>query len=187
MIKLNLGCGERKIHGFINVDARQEVLPDVVYNVAKIHEKFQNVDLIYASQVLEHFPTKPFPFQSTTWKELLDNWNRTLKPGGTLRLSVPDLRAACEYYLFTNDFDSVQAAFYGGQKYNFDYHYHGWTFETLSKALQEAGFTNIRRYNWKNTEHFYVDDYSQSYLPHMDKKNGKLMSLNVEADKEKNK
>ena len=42
MIKLNLGCGDRKMHGFINIDAREEVLPDVVYNVAIIHEKFQD-------------------------------------------------------------------------------------------------------------------------------------------------
>jgi predicted SAM-dependent methyltransferase len=183
MIKLNLGCGNRKMHGFINVDARHEVQPDVIYNVAKIHEKFQDVDLIYASQVLEHFPTKSFPFQPITWEEVLLNWNKTLKDGGILRLSVPDLRAACEYYLHTNDFESVQAAFYGGQKYDFDFHYHGWTFDTLSKSLESSGFEDIHRYNWRRTEHFYVDDYSQSYLPHMDKKNGKLMSLNVQATK----
>ena len=29
----------------------------------------------------------------------------------------------------------------------------------------------------------YIDDYSQSYYPHMDKEDGKLMSLNVEAVK----
>ena len=42
MVKLNLGCGNRKIHNFINVDARKEVNPDVVCDVAKIHEKFEN-------------------------------------------------------------------------------------------------------------------------------------------------
>jgi hypothetical protein len=49
--------------------------------------------------------------------------------------------------------------------------------------MEEAGFKNVKRYDWKKTEHFYVDDYSQAYLPHMDKLNGKLMSLNVEATK----
>ena len=93
------------------------------------------------------------------------------------------MRAACEYYLQTNDFASVVPAFYGGQKYDFDFHYHGWTFETLQESLKEFGFVNIRRYDWRETEHFYVDDYSQSYLPHMDKKNGRLMSLNIEATK----
>ena len=83
----------------------------------------------------------------------------------------------------TNDFEAVRAFFYGGQKYDFDFHYHGWSYDTLEKALIEAGFQEVRCYDWSKTEHFYVDDYSQAYLPHMDKTNGKLMSLNIEAIK----
>ena len=37
--------------------------------------------------------------------------------------------------------------------------------------------------DWRDTEHSELDDFSQSYLPHMDKDNGKLMSLNIEAVK----
>ena len=83
----------------------------------------------------------------------------------------------------TNDFKSVQALFYGGQKYDFDFHYHAWSEDTLTEALLNTGFEKVERYDWSKTEHFYVDDYSQSYLPHMDKKNGKLMSLNIQAIK----
>jgi len=183
MVKLNLGCGDRKIHGFINVDAREDVSPDVICDVTKIHEKFRDADIIYACHVLEHFPTKPFTFQKITWEEVLLSWFLALKPGGKLRVSVPDIRAACEYYLRTNDFESVRAFFYGGQKYDFDFHYHGWSEETLTKALKKVGFTKVKIYDWKKTEHFYIDDYSQAYLPHMDKTNGKLMSLNIEATK----
>jgi len=183
MTKLNLGCGDRKLHGFINIDARNDMDPDVVYNIAKIHEKFQDVDLIYSCHVLEHFPTQAFLFQPITWREVLTNWHKTLKPGGILRLSVPDIKAACEYYLETNDFDSVKTLFYGGQKYDFDFHYHGWSFNTLKEALEEVGFGEVKQYDWRKTEHFYVDDYSQAYLPHMDKINGKLMSLNLQAIK----
>ena len=183
MKKLNLGCGDRKLHGFINVDARADVAPDAVCDVRHIHEQFTDVDLIYACHVLEHFPSKPFPFQPVTWKEVIQSWHQALKPGGVLRISVPDLRAACEYYLATNDFESVKAFFYGGQKYDFDFHYHGWTLDTLSIDLKEVGFKEVRKYDWRKTEHFYVDDYSQAYLPHMDKINGRLMSLNVEAVK----
>ena len=85
MVKLNLGCGDRKIHGFVNVDARDDTNPDFVYDVTKIHEKFENVDLIYACHVLEHFPSKKSSFQPRTWKEVLNSWHKTLKPGGTLR------------------------------------------------------------------------------------------------------
>ena len=183
MIKLNLGCGDRKIHGFVNVDARNDTNPDVVCDVTLINDRFKNVDLIYASNVLEHFPSKSFEYQKRTWQDVLTNWHATLKEGGVLRLSVPDIKAACEYYLLTNDFESVKAFFYGGQKSDFDFHYHGWSEETLTKALIETGFKTVERYDWSDTEHFYIDDYSQAYLPHMDKTNGKLMSLNIQATK----
>ena len=58
LVKLNVGCGQRKMHGFINIDAREDVEPDMVANVAKIHEKFSDADLLYACHVLEHFPLK---------------------------------------------------------------------------------------------------------------------------------
>jgi hypothetical protein len=49
--------------------------------------------------------------------------------------------------------------------------------------LREAGFANVRRYDWRQTEigRLGIDDYSQAYLPHMDKESGRLMMLNVEA------
>tara|TARA_R110000823_G_scaffold303100_1_gene424411 strand:- start:1295 stop:1864 length:570 start_codon:yes stop_codon:yes gene_type:complete len=183
LIKLNLGCGNRKMHGFINVDAREDVKPDFVADVTKINEQFNGVDLIYACHVLEHFPLKPSTFQPTPYKEVLKNWFSTLKDGGVLRLAIPDIDAACRYYVDTGDLDILYAFFYGGQKYDFDFHYHCWNFETLKRDLLEVGFKEVNLYDWSKTEHFYVDDYSQAYLPHMDKKNGKLMSLNVEAIK----
>ena len=182
-IKLNVGCGNRKMHGFINVDAREDVNPDRVADVSQLQKEFQNVDLIYACHVLEHFPLKASTFQPVTWKTVLENWFTTLKPGGILRVSVPDIEAVCKYYVDTGDLDILYAFFYGGQKYDFDFHYHCWSFETLARDLKSVGFRDVKRYDWKKTEHFYIDDYSQAYLPHMDKIRGNLMSLNVEAVK----
>ena len=53
----------------------------------------------------------------------------------------------------------------------------------MKKDLETIGFTNIHRYDWRDTEHSYIDDFSQCYLPHMDKENGMLMHLNLEATK----
>ena len=39
------------------------------------------------------------------------------------------------------------------------------------------------RYDWRQTLHKDHDDFSQAYVPHMDKEKGLLISLNVEADK----
>ena len=100
-----------------------------------------------------------------------------------MRLSVPDLEVLFKHFEETQDFESIKTLLFGGQKYDFDFHYHGWTFDTLKRDLNLLGFDSVQRYDWHKTEHFFVDDYSQSYLPHMDKQHGKLMSLNVEAIK----
>jgi hypothetical protein len=56
-------------------------------------------------------------------------------------------------------------------------------FETLRQGLKEAGFENIQRYDWRGSDVglLGVDDFSQAYLPHMQKESGRLMMLNVEA------
>ena len=63
------------------------------------------------------------------------------------------------------------------------YHRTVYDFETLRSTLQSAGFREVRRYDWRDTVHKDFDDYSQAYIPHMDKEAGRLISLNVEAVK----
>ena len=52
-----------------------------------------------------------------------------------------------------------------------------------NSQLKDIGFKKVSRYDWRDTEHAYVDDFSQAYYPHMDKENGIQHSLNVEAIK----
>ena len=182
-VKLNLGCGDRKMYGFVNVDLREDLNPDVICDVTKIHEKFKDVDLIYACHVLEHFPKKASSHFQTTWSEALTSWYDSLKEGGVLRIAIPDFRAACEQYLIDGSLENIYCLLYGGQKYDFDFHFHCWDFQEIKKDLLDIGFKTVDRYDWRKTEHSFIDDYSQAYLPHMDKTNGKLMSLNVEAIK----
>ena len=63
------------------------------------------------------------------------------------------------------------------------YHKTTYDFESLNNLLIDVGMKNIKRYDWRETEHSEFDDHSQSYLPHMDKDNGTLISLNVECIK----
>ena len=63
------------------------------------------------------------------------------------------------------------------------FHKTTYDFNSLKQLLEKAGMRNIQRYDWKDTEHAQFDDHSQAYLPHMDKKKGTLISLNVECIK----
>jgi predicted SAM-dependent methyltransferase len=176
-VKLNLGCYDRKIYGFINIDIREDVSPDIVDDVFKLN-KFENesVDLIYACHVLEHA-------DYIESEKALKRWYKILKPGGVLRLAVPDMEAHFAHYYYHKNLRLLHSTFWGSQKHSYDYHKNGWDYKKLKEDLTTVGFRDINRYDWGDTEHFHVDDYSQTYYPHMDKENGKLMSLNVEAIK----
>lgn len=63
------------------------------------------------------------------------------------------------------------------------YHKTAYDFESLKRMLEFVGFKDVRRYEWRRTLHKDYDDHSQSYIPHLDKENGVLISLNVEATK----
>jgi hypothetical protein len=71
---------------------------------------------------------------------------------------------------------------YGGQDYDENYHYTAFDFNSLSNDLRTIGFNTVQVYNNENTDHSNIDDFSNAYLPHMDK-NGMLMSLNILAIK----
>jgi predicted SAM-dependent methyltransferase len=184
-IKLHLGCFKRKIHGFTNIDIRNDVGADVVDD-CRLLTKFQenSVSLIYTSHMLEHFPLEEVPV-------ILKRWFNLLRPGGILRISVPDFRAICEYYLTTGTYSEVQKLLYGDATNQYNHHYTCYDYDTLMKLLCKVGFHGVQRYDWRDTEHFYIDDYSQCYLPSISyttrrpngKIEGKLVSLNVEAIK----
>jgi predicted SAM-dependent methyltransferase len=176
-VKLHLGCGEKRIEGFINIDSRYLPTVDKVDNI-RFLRSFENnsIDLIYASHVLEHF-------SRWDYKQCLKRWYDLLKPHGTLRIGVPDFEKIAKHYLEFGEIRALSGMIYGGQDYPENNHFWCWDFKELKKDLEEAGFTSIQRYDWCTTTHSHVDDCSQAYLPHMDKENGLLMSLNVEAIK----
>ncbi len=80
--KLNLGCGEDKKEGFVNLDWNKLVEPDAVHDLNKVPYPFPDNEfaLVNASHILEHLE-KPFVIM----KEL----HRLLKSGGKLIVKVP--------------------------------------------------------------------------------------------------
>lgn len=188
-MKLNLGCGTKKMPGFVNVDVRYNpnpteeankvfTDPDVIDDITVL-SKFENnsVDLIYACHVFEHF--KKFERLN-----VLRRWFEVIKPGGTIRLAVPDFEAVAYGYVHKIvPLEKLWSALNGSQRHPYDFHYHCYDFDHLKADLESVGFVNVRRYDWRQTEHADIDDYSRAYYPHMDFDNGFLLSLNVEADK----
>lgn len=177
MTKLHLGCGKRQIPGFIHIDGLFYPHINYVQPIDRLDNILSNsCDLIYACHVVEHFKRHEV-------EDVLREWHRVLKPGANIRLSVPDLHALSTIYLETGNIDLVVGPICGRQDHHYNVHYNVFDFPSIKRLLERCGFADVRLYDWRNTEHADVDDFSQAYIPHMDKDNGRLISLNVEATK----
>ncbi len=179
-MKLHLGCGSRHIPGFVHVDIVPHPHVDHVQSVDRLGFLADgSASLIYASHVLEHFGRQEVP-------RVLREWHRVLRQGGVLRLAVPDFAAVAQIYLregFADGYTGLIGLVCGGQRDQWDFHKVIFDRTFLTRLLSEAGFREVRTWDWRATEHAHIDDFSQAYLPHLDKQSGQLMSLNLEGIK----
>lgn len=83
MCKLNLGCGTKKMSGYVNVDVCGN--PDIVWDLSVFPWPFENdsADEIYSSHFLEHV----VDFDKTVLEI-----HRILKPRGVFHARVPHYR-----------------------------------------------------------------------------------------------
>jgi len=181
-MKINLGCGWRNFGSdWVHIDNGDYEHLDYKTDVSKPLPLEDNVaDLIYASHVIAYFDREQI-------KEILKDWYRVLKPGGVIRLATPDFYTMIKLYddggILT--LEGILGPLYGRMSMGEETIYHRTTYDfpSLKNVLEECGFNFVKRYDWRDTEHSDFDDHSQAYIPHMDKENGTLISLNVEATK----
>ena len=178
--KLHLGCGQRHIPGFYHVDALPYPHVDRIGRIERLDFiPDDSVELIYACHVLEHF-------SRAETGDVIKEWHRVLQPKGVLRLSVPDFAACAAIYYedgLKDGLSGLIGLISGGQRDAYDYHKMIFDEPLLTEMLRAAGFREVRWWDWRETDHAHIDDYSQAHLPHMDKENGRLMSLNLEGVK----
>jgi len=180
MLKLNLGCGKRNFgEDWIHIDG-SNYSHIHSHNIVDLPFDNETLDLIYASHVFEYFDREECI-------NVLQKWKRCLKLNGILRLAVPNFAMYSKLY---NEgkitLDQCLGPLYGKWKMTDTetlYHKTTYDFDSLKKVLEESGFNNVKLWDWSKTQHSAYDDYSQSYIPHMDKENGSLMSLNIECNK----
>jgi predicted SAM-dependent methyltransferase len=82
-MKIHFGCGTNKFDGWINLD----IIPgsDVVADItARWPFEDASADFIYSEHVLEHFDI-------ATARGIFSEIFRVLKPGGVVRIAMPDL------------------------------------------------------------------------------------------------
>lgn len=194
-VQLNIGCGKTNFGSdWIHIDGAD--YPHIKYHdITKLPFEDNSVDLIYSSHTLEYFDRAEI-------NDVLKEWRRILKPGGILRLAVPDFYIMARLYVDGDKsmssesigLSDILGPLYGKMPLNNSFIYHKTCYDIsgLTYVLQNNGFKNIRRYNWKTTPpHDKIDDCSHAYLPHSPEHiknmswddNYSLISLNVECNK----
>lgn len=145
---LNLGCGDSKLQGHDNLDIKTGT------DIRKLDYHDFSVDEVYASHVLEHFGAEET-------HQVLKEWVRVLKPGGIIRIAVPDLRKAMAEIQKEEPITghaNLQSVLFGSRSDPTDRHQIGFVRETLSSWMYGAGIGMIHEF-----ESFAKDSSSTPY------------------------
>lgn len=131
MLKFDLGAGPKSPEGFVpvgNAHGYKQIHP--------LPTEDASIDVIRASHVLEHFP-------SAQIQEIISGWVKALKPGGELRLAVPDFDKVVRNYA-ANVEQPTEGYIMGGQVDEADFHKSIFTDAKLRKMMAGAGLVLIR-------------------------------------------
>jgi SAM-dependent methyltransferase len=151
-LRLNLGCGDKHLPGYVNVDvapSRAGVRPDVQCDL-RVLEPFatDNADEVLAVHVVEHF---------WRWEvvDVLREWMRTLKPGGRMIVECPNLLEACRALLEDPvngtkpgpEGQRTMWVFYGDPAWRDPLMCHRWNYtpQSLQALMEEAGLVRVRQ------------------------------------------
>lgn len=144
---LHVGCGPLRPQNFINVDRKWGKGVDLCWDITKkpYPIKDGSLDGIFTEHVLEHIPY-------VHGKGNLAEFHRMLKPGGVLRIIMPDAELYMRRYVEKRSDPTVQIPFGENDPnpmvsinrifYSWG-HQFLWDHETLFQQLKEAGFSNF--------------------------------------------
>lgn len=150
-MRLNLGCGDKILPGYVNVDiepARIGRKPDVICDLHSLIFEDGRADEILSVHVVEHF---------WRWEVVgvLREWVRVLKKGGRMILECPNLKSACEQFLRSSEAAAgpgkegqrTMWVFYGDPAWRDPLMVHRWGYtpQSLAKVMEEAGLVDIRQ------------------------------------------
>jgi len=174
-LKLNVGCGTDYKDGWINIDNNSDdniEKLDLNWDLRKplpFHDN--SVDFIFNEHFFEHLTTDE---AEKTIKDLM----RVLKPGGVMRIAMPDLAVVVDTYrnLPLNKDPVIQA--YGldfirtraeWMNMSFRWWGHKWLYdwEELQRRLEEAGYKKVKRCKLNKSSYpelRNLETRSESYL-----------------------
>lgn len=134
MLNLNLGSGTGRKQDFISVDLYTPEA-DLHYDLTEpLPYEDNSVDNLYACHVVEHFSREE-------WQRIAPDWQRILKPGGTLEIFCPHILKVAKKLLDDPSEPFVMMQLYGLQSNPGEYHKNGFTEESLAASFPDLEAT----------------------------------------------
>lgn len=138
---LNLGCGENKLEGCVNVDCEKATNPDLVLDFRREPLPYEDgaVDEVWMIHCLEHIE---FPFWEGIFKEVA----RVLKPNGIYLLAYPEFSECAKRFISNTGGQRSfwRATLYGRQLYPSDYHVCPVFSPDLKEMLENHKFYRVK-------------------------------------------
>lgn len=160
-VKIDLGSGFSPKDGYFNLDVRKVPKVNILAEARKLPFRDNSIDELRASHIIEHFSYVEI-------REVLEEWHRTLKPNGRLKIRAPDLDFLCKAYVSGHHTPEEIIVFLFGAftleackdghfndlgVYNkFDSHKAMYTQELLARVIQENGYIIMdtqREHQWE--------------------------------------
>jgi len=176
-VKINLGCGLTVASGWINIDgslnslfakwptpvlrtlyrasgSKQWYTQEQYVRIIKEHQFLHHnleygiplsdasADYIYSSHWLEHL------FREDAERLLCEAY-RVLKPGGCIRICVPDLEHAVRQYLDGNKEHALSYFFCSSKNGMLGRHHYLYDFELLAALMRKANFQQVTRCSYR--------------------------------------
>jgi predicted SAM-dependent methyltransferase len=161
-MKLHLGCGERYLKGYVNIDfppsahtVQKNTVADIVSDIQKLKYPADSIDEIRLHHVFEHFPR-------VVACRLLATWHIWLKNEGLLRIEVPDFSKMAMQILNPHSSEKkklvAQRHIFGSQEAKWAVHFTGYSKESLIDLLERYRFKigRIKKNSWKDTSNIEV-------------------------------
>ena len=150
--KLHLGCGLFYLKGYINID-RYSVSATAVDRAFDCNNPLDyssgSISEILLIHSFEHL-------KRIGLNSVVKSWYRVLKPKGKLIIEVPDMGVVMEKYkkaVLNKKFGTAKNLLrwvFGNQEREGQYHFWGWTPETITFFLKKFGFSEVKAMKAQN-------------------------------------
>lgn len=159
--RLHLGCGERYLEGYVNIDfppsehtVQQASPADELADIRHLRYEPESVVEVRLHHVFEHF-------DRPTALRLLVDWHEWLVEGGRLTIETPDFERSVKAFvrhIGRGDRGTILRHVFGSHEAAWAVHWDGWYEQRYRRVLGALGYASLdfEKAKWRGTHNITV-------------------------------